>query len=157
MVQTRSAQARRKIRTKIGKRRSGGRSKSKTSTDEAARAEKLMPLQYSPLRIPYIRLVSITNVEGRLRCTMQKFSLAGDLDFHALSYVWGDSTERQTILVDGQTLKVTQNLFDFLVTASNMTWDAVATPMYWWIDAICINQVNTINQRSTRGWITNNN
>lgn len=132
--------------------------------------DDFLPLQYTPLRAPNIRLISIdhSNGNGMLRCTLQEAPLTEDLRFHALSYVWGDSKDTQTILVNGQRLEVTQNLFDFLDTARQhefkflkchsdpgapLSWYSMkdsygpagpaATPMLWWADAISINQTDT--------------
>ncbi|KAJ4289848.1 hypothetical protein N0V90_011180 [Kalmusia sp. IMI 367209] len=131
-------------------------------------SNNLQSLQYSRLQVPYIRLVTVERerLDGMLQCTLHEAALGPELHFHALSYVWGDSSERQTILVNGQYLEVTQNLYDFLDTACtnevdlqmrhqtpnhNLPLDdsdkdgetsnrVVAAPLNWWIDAICINQ-----------------
>jgi hypothetical protein len=40
--------------------------------------------------------------------------LTEDLEFHALSYTWGDLNHKQTIMVNDQPFQVNQNLYDFL-------------------------------------------
>jgi hypothetical protein len=49
-----------------------------------------------------------------LRCNLSHAPLTEDLEFHALSYTWGDLDHKQTIIVNDQPLEVNQNLYDFL-------------------------------------------
>lgn len=55
--------------------------------------------------------------DGKLKLTLNEAPLDDQLDFHALSYVWGDHTDKKTIVVNDQLLEITQNLYDFLDTA----------------------------------------
>jgi hypothetical protein len=113
---------------------------------------------YAPLQGQDIRLISVerSRDDGALRCKLHCAPLTEDLNFHALSYVWGDPADKQTILVNGQPFEITQNLYNFL----NQSWkdedlfrrhrpsthdgeDSAllsTEPLYWWTDAICINQ-----------------
>ncbi|KXT06774.1 hypothetical protein AC578_7327 [Pseudocercospora eumusae] len=67
-----------------------------------------------------------------------------DVEYHAVSYVWGPPTDVVEILVNGHAIKVTRNL-QSLLTAFRRK------PAMWhkllWIDAICINQ-SDIEERS---------
>ena len=58
-----------------------------------------------------------------------------NLHYEAVSYVWGDATDRRTILCNGLSVSITRNLFEalqrFRVTDATRTL---------WADAICINQ-----------------
>lgn len=56
----------------------------------------------------------------------------------ALSYVWGSSTDKKTILVNGMEMQVTQNLHIALLQLRKSNW--VRRRVNIWIDAICINQ-----------------
>jgi hypothetical protein len=71
---------------------------------------------YSPLQGSEIRLVSIQRArpDGILRCNLFHAPLTEDLEFHALSYTWGDLNHKQTIMVNDQPFQVNQNLYDFL-------------------------------------------
>jgi hypothetical protein len=61
-------------------------------------------------------------------------------DFASLSYVWGDESLRQDIILNGEIVSITANLADALRT---FTADEVFTGRYkLWVDAICINQVD---------------
>ena len=57
--------------------------------------------------------------------------------FTALSYVWGDGTDKREILVNGCIFKVTRNLFAAL---KQLQSEQMFTSI--WIDAICINQAD---------------
>lgn len=125
------------------------------------------PSLYAPLQGQDIRLISVerSRDDGALRCKLICAPLTEDLKFHALSYVWGDPADKQTILVDEQPFEITQNLYNFL----NQVWKdedlfrrhrpsthtsedsprLSTEPLYWWIDAICINQED-IDEKSTQ-------
>lgn len=85
----------------------------------ARKAAEMQALRYNPLEGPNIRLITIDPAiqDGKLELTMEQVPLTDGLDFHVLSYVWGDPTNKKTIIVNGQQLDVTQNLYDFLETA----------------------------------------
>jgi hypothetical protein len=88
-------------------------------TDERARnAAEMQNLCYDPLEGPNIRLITVDPAlqDGKLKLAMEQVPLTDGLDFHVLSYVWGDETEKHAIVVNGQRLDVTQNLYDFLET-----------------------------------------
>jgi hypothetical protein len=92
---------------------------SDNDTEERARkAAEMQALRYDPLKGPNIRLITIDPVmhDGKLKITMEQAPLTNKLDFHVLSYVWGDPTNKKTINVNGRRLDVTQNLYDFLET-----------------------------------------
>jgi hypothetical protein len=77
---------------------------------------------YTPLQGWEIRLVSIQRArpDGILRCNLFHAPLTEDLEFHALSYTWGDLNHKQTIMVNDQPFQVNQNLYDFLDQAWKM-------------------------------------
>ena len=61
----------------------------------------------------------------------------------ALSYVWGDANISCPITLNGEEFTVTKNLFDALKTLRDDSVDLVC-----WIDAICINQQDTLEKNS---------
>ncbi|ORY04568.1 heterokaryon incompatibility protein-domain-containing protein [Clohesyomyces aquaticus] len=65
--------------------------------------------------------------------------LDDSLDFTALSYMWGDPDETRTILLDGTTFVIRENLWQFL---SEVRRQGTYRKTLLWIDAICINQGN---------------
>jgi hypothetical protein len=56
--------------------------------------------------------------------------------FYALSYVWGESSKSQEILIDGKSIPITQNLYDGLRAMQKNAMSAVRV----WADALCICQ-----------------
>jgi hypothetical protein len=88
------------------------------SEGHVRKAAEIQALRYDPLHGPNIRLITIDSAmqDGKLKLTMKQVSLIDGLNFHVLSYVWGDPTNKKTIVVNGQRLDVTENLYDFLET-----------------------------------------
>jgi hypothetical protein len=102
-------------------------------------------LYSSSLTDTHIRLLSIipdADTSAPVRCTLQQYVLSEDVSYEALSYVWGDLTSpRQPVLCNNQTAKVTPNLHQALVRLR-----LEQTPRLVWIDALCINQADTIEK-----------
>ncbi|KAH8883684.1 HET-domain-containing protein, partial [Thozetella sp. PMI_491] len=62
--------------------------------------------------------------------------------YEALSYVWGDQTERNEIILDSQPTSITRNLWTTLKYIRQPD-----TSRTLWIDAVCINQAD-IHERN---------
>lgn len=99
------------------------------------------PYLYSPIdpELNQIRLVTL--YPGRwsepIRCSLRTVSLSDKPKYQALSYAWGDWTNRKLIRVGGKNFWVTQNLWLGL-RRLRIRWE----PRTLWIDAICINQAD---------------
>jgi hypothetical protein len=65
--------------------------------------------------------------------------------FNALSYVWGDDTKPQEIIIDGKSIPITQNLYDDLRALQKTAYGLVRV----WADALCICQ-DDLAERSTQ-------
>ena len=61
-------------------------------------------------------------------------------DYFALSYTWGDATQRRIIKVNGVDISVTTNLEDALRSVRDT--QKLKPGMGIWVDALCINQYN---------------
>ena len=70
-----------------------------------------------------------------IRCDLQVVSLYDDPQYHAISYVWGDSKKVRPIYLNGILWQVTENLESALRRVR-----ALRRYTCLWIDAICINQ-----------------
>jgi len=88
-----------------------------------------------------IRLIQIHPANGendKIECTLFRAVLSNDLAFTALSYVWGDATQSEEIVVNGVKVCVTANLACAIrhirATRAHQILDS------FWADAICINQ-----------------
>ncbi|KAL6907332.1 heterokaryon incompatibility protein domain-containing protein [Trichoderma evansii] len=94
---------------------------------------------YTPLRrdIPEIRLVRILSA-GDSTCDVSlelRHASIDEINFSALSYVWGDVKNPVEILIIGSSSKIGQNLFKGLTQLFEN-----GTHCWLWIDALCIQQ-----------------
>jgi len=113
-----------------------------------------MGIKYSVLYAPLndekaeVRIVDVLPDDeptSQIRCEMNTISLEQDPNFHALSYVWGDKYQVETISINGYQIKVTKNLADALRRIRRP--DARGFSRLW-VDAICINQDDTQERRN---------
>jgi hypothetical protein len=104
------------------------------------------PYVYQPLEDPNstIRLINILSITPDICCKLRVVSLENKPVFSALSYMWGDTTEQETVVVDGRPTSVTTNLAhalrDVFGQWSNGCHTAPGETQWLWADAICINQ-----------------
>lgn len=113
-----------------------------TSEPETLRYEELPPGQ------DHIRLLTIMPdcEDGRIHCTLETYALAEAPQYHALSHVWGTTSQSQAIICSDKELNVTPSLNATLLAlrdnplavdgATSIT--RTAPPL--WVDQICINQ-----------------
>ncbi|PMD62552.1 HET-domain-containing protein [Hyaloscypha bicolor E] len=90
-----------------------------------------------------IRLLMILPSGDTVACLMKTVSLYDAPSFVALSYLWGDPSNRKEIEVNGQTISVTTNLVAALEHVGAVLGISPAqhnSPAELWVDAICINQ-----------------
>lgn len=69
-----------------------------------------------------------------IHCTFSIASLDDELDYEALSYVWGNTDSQKPVYLHGHSFSITRNFYDAL---SHMRR---ATERVLWADALCINQ-----------------
>ncbi|KAK1759112.1 heterokaryon incompatibility protein-domain-containing protein [Echria macrotheca] len=100
--------------------------------------------KYSPLKSDSsIRLItfdpSSTPDNSLLTIQLSEAQLSETGSFEALSYTWGDLSDKVPIKIGDQTLMITLNLKSFLkhLKANEATKDQAST---YWADQICINQ-----------------
>ncbi|KAI1404341.1 HET-domain-containing protein [Hypoxylon fuscum] len=84
-----------------------------------------------------IRVLALLPGKSRdpIKCALHTVSLDDVPDFEALSYVWGDATEKKSITVDGEEFSATTNL-----EAALRAFRQPSKRRMLWVDAICINQ-----------------
>jgi hypothetical protein len=78
-------------------------------------------------------------------------------EFGAVSYTWGDPALSESILMEGHRFPVTKNLKAALLRLRATPRPAINAPhkteqprvSYWWIDAVCVNQVD-IDERNSQ-------
>ncbi|KAJ3539807.1 hypothetical protein NM208_g5342 [Fusarium decemcellulare] len=98
---------------------------------------------YASLRISgsQIRLLTILSTTPEISCRLEVAESGNKVPFNALSYVWGDPTVTEAILVNGHKIQVTTNLVSALRYApQHLSESKHATSKKLWVDAICINQ-----------------
>jgi Heterokaryon incompatibility protein (HET) len=107
--------------------------------------------QYEPLsrdhsEIRLLELDATSSNSEHISCTMFNWELGSErqtIDFVALSYMWGDPSITEDILVNGMVFPITQNLASALMQiASSSSTQTFAI----WVDAICINQADMIER-----------
>ncbi|KAF9880605.1 heterokaryon incompatibility protein [Colletotrichum karsti] len=103
-----------------------------------------MPFTYQPLQDSRrdIRLLEINaydTAQERISCSITHKAVGSDTDFTALSYVWGDPAQPRPILLDGQEVNVTRNLYDGLERLAKFEKPQLGK---LWVDALCINQTD---------------
>ncbi|KAK2601140.1 hypothetical protein N8I77_010610 [Diaporthe amygdali] len=94
--------------------------------DETADSTRLLQIK------PHLR------TDGLLDCSLVTVKFGDRPKFDALSYMWGDSSVRKKICVNGAEFEVTENLFDALHFLRRRPEPKEWLPI--WIDAICIDQ-----------------
>ena len=74
-----------------------------------------------------------------IQCVLVTVEIAQCPTYEAISYVWGDSADRLSILCDQKEIHITRNLHDVLHRLRSA--DSIR---YLWADAICINQEDAV-------------
>ncbi|PMD45714.1 HET-domain-containing protein [Hyaloscypha variabilis F] len=106
---------------------------------------QFLPFRYAPLDSTrkQIRVLKLCGaMDGIIRCKLQTAEIGRDngpkIPFRALSYTWGPEKPTHRILINDQVFEVRQNLYDFLVMASERCTTTFSDE--FWIDQICIDQ-----------------
>lgn len=88
-----------------------------------------------------IRLLQVSprTTDGHIECHMVHATTGRD--YTCLSYMWGYPTPLHEVRMNGKTMLIRKNLFQFLAHVSSVPWTE-PTRQYLWIDALCIDQVN---------------
>lgn len=97
-----------------------------------------------------VRLISFESLrdEPEINLRLHTFSLQGAPEYKALSYVWGSPDDTRLIVVNGTAVQASANLHAALLGVraflSNSHADSRIT--YLWVDALCINQEDTLEK-----------
>lgn len=109
------------------------------SMDQASRHRSL----YQPLGPNDFRLLEITpnqkTEQHELHCNLKIYNLDSPPKYEALSYAWAKNTSSREVLVNGEALPITLNLYKALQGLESRG-------KYWtllWVDQICINTEDT--------------
>src|SRR5947209_18101723 len=90
-----------------------------------------------------IRLLLLRGGSGsdEVDCDLLIVSLDDQIEYEALSYVWGDARDTKPIRLCGQPFHVTVNLEPALRNLRQTD-----RPCILWVDALCINQRNVFER-----------
>lgn len=105
-------------------------------------------LDPSKKEIRILRLHGYGDPDGLIHCSLQTKSLLDDIKYSAISYVWGDPTERVELACGFIVVRVTKGLHSVLANLRKQ----LETKDDWldiWIDGLCINQQD-LDERSSQ-------
>ncbi|KAF0645946.1 hypothetical protein FPSE5266_08102 [Fusarium pseudograminearum] len=74
-------------------------------------------------------------------CTISHVSLHQPPPYSALSYTWGDTSQKSRILIDGTSFNITKSLENALIHLRRKD-----LPLTLWIDALCIDQDDEVEK-----------
>jgi hypothetical protein len=117
------------------------------ATTELIAASSDSPFDGQALTSTQIRLLTITYVEGTIELQTRCHELTEDLEYDAISYVWGSAPTSVTVLCNGRHLFITPTALEMLHYLHQH--QAKTGTQKIWIDAICINQTDQ-EEKSTQ-------
>ncbi|KAI9868856.1 MAG: hypothetical protein M1813_004707 [Trichoglossum hirsutum] len=104
------------------------------------------PLDKSREEIRLLEILPPTDADYTIRCRL-KTAPVHRCRYIAISYVWGDQSTTENIVVNGESKPVTTTLFSCLNNIRSAILTNVDTQSEWaslphliWVDAVCINQ-----------------
>ncbi|RSL58213.1 hypothetical protein CEP54_007869 [Fusarium duplospermum] len=93
-------------------------------------------------RIRLLYLAPGESIDDPIECHLEVVTIGQHPPFEALSYCWGDNNSVREIKCNGESFKVTENLFHALRNLRNGH-----TQRTLWVDALCINQLDLKERR----------
>jgi hypothetical protein len=93
------------------------------------------PLDRTTDSFRLIKVLPKLTQDGLLQISLWHDNVSS-VSYRCLSYRWGDQAQRHTVLINGLSFSVGENLYDFLEEAQS--WSESLSAL--WIDSICINQ-----------------
>lgn len=102
-------------------------------------------LNREEMEIRLLEILPEDSKDSQIKCLMLKARCSVDA-YSALSYTWGDPSITQQILVNGEKIDVTTNLYLALFQLRQMQ-PATAEKIRLWVDAVCINQTDLEERR----------
>ncbi|KAH8629501.1 hypothetical protein IG631_16758 [Alternaria alternata] len=109
-------------------------------TDPAKPESTSSLYEHQELRQDQIRLLTTKCIDGSVEIEIDQYTLTEDLDYDAVSYVWGRAPASVTVKCNGRPLVVTSTALEMLHYLHRYQIDTTTRKI--WIDAICINQTD---------------
>jgi hypothetical protein len=97
--------------------------------------------QNSRTQIRLLELDLARSSDQDIFATLATFKTQAAPPYVAISYTWGDQTKRRDVVINERRLSVTQNTWYALWQVFNARTDS-----FIWIDAICINQLDSLEK-----------
>ncbi|KAK5055385.1 hypothetical protein LTR84_013135 [Exophiala bonariae] len=94
------------------------------------------------IRILY--LFSSPDPDSEIECRLEHHKLEENVEFMAISYVWGEAETMRSVLLGGVRVEIRPNLFQILQLARYSETSAVEIAL--WVDALCINQEDKLER-----------
>jgi hypothetical protein len=95
---------------------------------------------YQPIPAGSIRLISLKPaISAEPHCTLTSISLSEAEPYSVLSYAWEDHGQYETLSCDGLGIAVTPNCKAAIMRLAERS----NHPILLWVDAVCINQLDT--------------
>jgi hypothetical protein len=126
------------FRLRLRSRRRLPKSRQQNQTDALSDMFQHESLDLTAPSIRLIRILPARNSDDRIRCSLRLASI--DTKYTCLSYVWGEEDTGEWIYLNNKRFPARHNLCGFLRSARHMP---VLISRWLWIDAICIDQINT--------------
>jgi hypothetical protein len=128
-----------------------GKAKEKGPEDSSNKEIRLYrPLDALLWEIRLLRIKKSGWSTSKVECELQTVTLIDPPSFTALSYVWGDPTLKEEIIINGKVCAVGRNLARALRNSRNHWREHFpkrdATDFRIWADAICINQEDNVER-----------
>jgi hypothetical protein len=106
------------------------------------------PYSYTALEKPdeTIRLIKMPSISPVICCEFSVVLLEDHLEFTTLSYMWGTSTAKDVVDIDGKTLQIHLSLANALRDIYHRWNDGetdTGAENWLWADGMCINQTDT--------------
>ncbi|KAF2641098.1 hypothetical protein P280DRAFT_378797, partial [Massarina eburnea CBS 473.64] len=91
-----------------------------------------------------IRLLEIITTKPKIVCKLQAVSLLETPAYSALSYVWGDASRTERIVVNGKSITITVSLARAIRSVHHYWKTTEISPRHQnlWADALSLNQGN---------------
>jgi hypothetical protein len=117
-----------------------GQKQMANTTGAAGLTNRTVRYAYKTLEPSSIRLISLDPGQSSdpLSCRIRHVNLSSSPNYEAISYVWGDESNKAIIFCDGVEMQITQNLAAALRRFRSSMDDSAGRLL--WTDSICINQ-----------------
>jgi hypothetical protein len=128
-----------------GQRQKQRQAQMQTQTQTQTETQTMAPAYPDKQRLEgnQIRLIRVypAGDDQTLKCDLITRDLTDNLEYNALSYVWGSGASRKELLLHKNTIEITENLYNALIRYRRSEHTQLL-----WADAVCINQKDDVEK-----------